>query len=85
MTSTTSSAAATPCCCEGCGNVQATCFCTECNCYFCESCSSAVHSLNVFKCHERIPVEKEPVPEPQCSEHPHEKLTLFCNDCQGIF
>ena len=65
--------------CEICIKSDATCLCYECNSYFCESCYKVIHDIKDEPKHKKenkiylfLLIK--------CSEHPLDRLNLFCLD-----
>jgi hypothetical protein len=49
--------------------------------YFCEACSSSIHSIPAFRSHRLIPSTQKPPSFDLCSKHNKEK-EMFCKTCQ---
>ena len=72
---------------------EATCYCLDCQDYFCETCTHVHQKANISKNHQLIPIDKMKDDERMqsmtnsnhqiyCQIHQQEKIKLFCNDCK---
>ena len=64
--------------CMNCESVEATFVCDRCKMVFCAKCDKEIHSLPVFKDHNRLETETEGLE--LCPAH-NELELFFCNDC----
>ena len=66
--------------CEICIKSDATCLCYECNSYFCERCFKVIHDIKYDPIHKKEKIDFFVPIELKCSEHPKDRLNLFCID-----
>jgi len=71
---------------------EATCYCLNCEAYYCESCSRPHQTVKILKNHQLIPINKmkdqnqiilvtKSNSQIYCQTHQQKELELFCNDC----
>ena len=66
--------------CEICIKSDATCLCYECNSYFCERCYKVIHEIKDDPKHKKEIIDLFVPIDLKCSEHPKDRLNLFCID-----
>jgi len=74
------------------GENEATCYCLNCEAYYCESCSRPHQTVKILKNHQLIPIDKmenqnqinlitKSNHQFYCQIHQQKELELFCEDC----
>jgi hypothetical protein len=66
--------------CEGCSELNAICYCTECKKSFCAQCENQIHTIPAMKNHIRRPVKDLVFLKKLCLHH-NQSLTYFCASC----
>ena len=68
--------------CEIC-KIHATCLCSNCFMYFCDSCFKFAHDKPSNKEHKKENIDHFNPIDTKCNEHPKNILNLFCMDEKG--
>ena len=71
--------------CEICIKSDATCLCYECNSYFCERCYKVIHDIKEDSKHKKENIDLFVPIDLKCSEHPKDRINLFCLDDRGNY
>lgn len=67
--------------CDRCSSKSALLHCSSCQTFLCKDCSSAIHSLGVYRRHTLVPIDKgRSLLEERCAVHSHRKISHFCTD-----
>ena len=68
--------------CEYC-EIDATCLCFKCMCYFCDSCFKIAHGNDENKNHKKENIDFNVPFDLKCPEHTLHAMDLFCVDEKG--
>ena len=66
--------------CEGCSELKAICYCTDCKKSFCAQCENQIHTIPAMKNHIRKPINELPFLKKLCLHH-NQTLNYFCSSC----
>ncbi|CAF1935805.1 unnamed protein product [Rotaria magnacalcarata] len=67
--------------CGNCATNKCTYWCEKCDSYLCVTCSDNIHSQKILQNHAVVPSNQKPSSN-ICSDHPDEKLKLWCVTCE---
>ena len=69
--------------CDMCKFVEATSFCPQCFCYYCDGCCKQVHSVKGNKEHNKEAIDYNVPIDTRCPDHSGNNINLFCIDEKG--
>ena len=70
--------------CGICKDKEATCFCPQCFCYYCDKCFKFVHEGTKNAEHKKDKIDYFVPIDTHCSAHERNPINLFCLDEKGI-
>ena len=69
--------------CNICEDTEATSFCPQCFCYYCDDCYKPVHNKKKNKNHKKETIDDNIPIDTWCPDHKKNAISLFCLDEKG--